>query len=147
VTPAIDAKALSMQMDDSEMAVVSFSSRQQRRKWAVVRRAIVPGLLVLGGLASLVYGTMYHAEPVMEEQETTTTIDVPAAFIPGEFGRDAFAVQPRSNKKTVTRVERVTKNASEPALIRDITVGGVALLDSGQLKRTYSGKGPALCPS
>ena len=36
---------------------------------------------------------------------------------------------------------------SERSIVRDVTVGGVALLPNGHLKRTYSGKPPALCPS
>ncbi len=36
---------------------------------------------------------------------------------------------------------------SEWAIVRDVTVGGVKLLPDGHLKRTYSGKPPALCPT
>ena len=36
---------------------------------------------------------------------------------------------------------------SEWAIVRDVTVGGVTLLPNGHLKRTYSGKPPALCPT
>jgi hypothetical protein len=36
---------------------------------------------------------------------------------------------------------------SEWAIVRDVTVGGVMLLPNGHLKRTYSGKPPALCPT
>ena len=36
---------------------------------------------------------------------------------------------------------------SEWAIVRDVTVGGVLLLPDGHLKRTYSGKPPALCPT
>jgi hypothetical protein len=35
----------------------------------------------------------------------------------------------------------------ESAIVRDVTVGGVMLVADGQLKRTYSGKPPALCPT
>ena len=34
---------------------------------AIVRRAIVPALLVIGGLASLIYGAIFHSVPVLEE--------------------------------------------------------------------------------
>jgi hypothetical protein len=127
--------------------------------WAIVRRAVVPAALVIGGLASLIYGAIFRSMPVLEERETQTTIEVPADFLPlppsGAAGPDwspfpggsPFAA-PKMTKKTVTRIDEVTINVSEPALMSDVSVGGVAMLKTGELKRTYSGdKGPALCPS
>jgi hypothetical protein len=35
----------------------------------------------------------------------------------------------------------------ESAIVRDVTIGGVTLLANGHLKRTYTGKPPALCPT
>jgi hypothetical protein len=66
----------------------------------------------------------------------------------GRSGAGAFGMPPPFVKKTVTRIDRVTKIESELALTREVTVGGVALIDTGELKQTYSGdKGPSLCPS
>ena len=51
------------------------------------------------------------------------------------------------------RLEKVTEkyveSSEEPewAIIREVTIGGVVRLANGHLKRTYSGKPPALCPS
>jgi len=46
-------------------------------------------------------------------------------------------------KKTI-----VTTDEPEPKIIREVSVGGVTLADSGEIKRTYSGEeGPALCPT
>ena len=51
------------------------------------------------------------------------------------------------------RLEKVTEkyveSSEEPewAIIREVTFGGVVRLANGVLKRTYSGKPPALCPS
>jgi hypothetical protein len=121
---------------------------------AIVRRAILPALLVIGGLASLIYGAMFRSVPVLEERQTKTTIQIPMAFPPegppGEPfppGGPPFGGPQPFLTKTVTRIDLVTVVESEPELIREVSVGGVALLDSGELKRTYSGKGPALCPS
>lgn len=36
---------------------------------------------------------------------------------------------------------------SEPRLVREVTIGGLARVKSGMLKRTYTGSGPALCPT
>ncbi len=45
--------------------------------------------------------------------------------------------------------ERVILDESKPewVVVRDVTFGGVARLANGQLKRTYSGKPPTLCPT
>ena len=45
--------------------------------WAIVRRAVLPGLLLIGGLGSLIYGAMFHKATVIVSRETETTIDVP----------------------------------------------------------------------
>ena len=51
------------------------------------------------------------------------------------------------------RFEKVTEKfveaREEPewVIVREVTVGGVTRLDNGQLKRTYSGKPPSLCPT
>ena len=34
---------------------------------------------------------------------------------------------------------------SEPALIKEVTVGGVTRAESGKIKQTYTGKAPAAC--
>ena len=50
--------------------------------WAIIRRAVVPAVLLVGGLASLIYGAIFHAVPVVEDHESETTIEVPAEFSP-----------------------------------------------------------------
>ncbi len=51
------------------------------------------------------------------------------------------------------RYEKVTEKffeaRAEPewVIVREVTVGGVTRLDSDQLKRTYSGTAPSLCPT
>ncbi len=123
--------------------------------WAIIRRAVVPAVLLVGGLASLIYGAIFHAVPVVEDHESETTIEVPAEFSPqppmGEnFAPDGapFAAPLRMVKKKVTRVETVAALESEPAAMRDASVGGIELLESGELKRALvSNEGPALCPT
>ncbi len=36
---------------------------------------------------------------------------------------------------------------SEPALIKDVTVGGVTREQSGRIRQTYTGKAPEACPT
>ena len=64
---------------------------------------------------------------------------------PGD-ARDPFAADALA-KETV--VERYTVAVADPEwrLVREATFGGITRLENGELKRTYSGKPPALCPT
>ena len=119
--------------------------------WAIIRRAILPAVLLMGGAASLIYGAFFHAVPMVEEHESETTIQVPAELrMPeGPFppGGAPFFEPPPLVKKTVKRVETIATNESEPLAMRDASVGGIERLESGELKRTARDEGPALCPS
>ncbi len=118
--------------------------------WAFIRRVVLPGLLLIGGLASLIYGARFHYLPVLTKETKEKTIDVPAPFsqIPPPFpGAQGFDGPPQFRKQTVKSTEEVTITVSEPAIIRDVTVGGVALNKFHELERTYSGKAPSLCPT
>ena len=39
------------------------------------------------------------------------------------------------------------RTASEPALIKEVSIGGVTRDTSGQLRQTYTGKPPQACPT
>jgi hypothetical protein len=41
----------------------------------------------------------------------------------------------------------VTVAKSEPALVKEVTVGGVTREESGQIKQTYTGEAPKACPT
>lgn len=47
----------------------------------------------------------------------------------------------------ITRVELIARVEPEWVLVREVTFGGVTRLDNGQLKRTYSGQPPGVCPT
>jgi len=118
--------------------------------WAIVRRAILPALFLIGGVVAIVYGVSYHRVPVLVETESQTTMDAPLEIpLPPSFGDNSpFGGPPAVVKKTVTRIDRSIKVESEGTIVREVTVGGLALQDSGAIKRTYTGdKGPALCPT
>ena len=124
--------------------------------WAMIRRAGFPVLLLLGGAALLAYGAKFHSLPVVEEQEIEETIVPPSRPEP----EARLEPHPPTVEKQI-RIRRVTKSESEPTLIREMTVGGVALareesiisifgvilLASGELEQTYSGEVPTLCPT
>jgi hypothetical protein len=118
--------------------------------WIIIKRGIIPGLLLIVGLASLIYGSRFRFEPVLTERKTEVTIEVleAAPQIPGPFDDNRqFAGPPQMRKQTVQRTEEVAINLSEPAMIRDVTVGGLTLNKLNELKRTYGGKPPTLCPT
>jgi hypothetical protein len=121
---------------------------------------LLPALLLLGGIVAIVYGARFHQAPVIEEQERefTIKIPVPRAFLPPS---DSPASDPAAQiaggpdsqgdeefiTRTVKKMMAVVGDTGEPRLIRDLSVGGIVRLDSGELKRTYSGEAPSLCPS
>jgi hypothetical protein len=50
-------------------------------------------------------------------------------------------------RKDIEEKYLAVQDEPERVLVREITIGGVTRLANGQLKRTYSGKPPLLCPS
>ena len=145
--------------------------------WSVIRlivRTIPPLLMLGGGAAAFVYGVAYHTAPVSEEEEIEVSMGPSSPFAPpgqppmeGPFGEPMFPgdappmdamdappmdappvdVPPFMDEVKVTKKVIVTEEETEPTLIREVTFGGVRLLASGELMRTYSGDPPLLCPT
>jgi hypothetical protein len=114
----------------------------------IMTRAVVPGVLLVGGIASLIYGARFHDTPVFEEKEIEEKISVPFAMPPFAGPETPpWEQPPELALRTEKRKVLVSYDQSEPVLIRDVTVGGVVVLASGDLMRTYSGKLPTLCPT
>jgi hypothetical protein len=118
---------------------------------SVITRAIVPMLLLVGGIAALVFGAKYHAVEVYEEKEITEKLppemmspfpgDPRGPGFPGQPGfRGRFSPPPPIKHKVLEPFEQ-----HEPTLVRDATVGNIERLSDGYLKR--SSKLPALCPT
>ena len=119
--------------------------------WYRILRAIPTVLVLLGGIACLLHGAAGRTIPVSEEQEIEITLPPPPFAPPGQPafggpGGDPFAGPPPMMEK-VTENVIVTEQESEFTLIRETTIGGVALLASGELRRLYSGDAPSLCPT
>ncbi len=81
------------------------------------KRALISTALVLAGIALLVYGVGFHFRSILVKSET----DAPASAQP------AALVEP------------------ETRIIREVTVGGLALLPSGEIARTYDAEPPTTC--
>ena len=72
--------------------------------WSFIRRFILPGLFLIGGLASLIYGAKFHNLPVLTKETTEKTIEVPEPFsqisppFPGAQGFARAAANPKKNR-------------------------------------------------
>jgi hypothetical protein len=101
----------------------------------ILRRAFLPTVLAIGGVAMILYGVLYHVTPVLESHETKFTIDIPAPFQserPPPFpGGPPFGGPPSMIKKTITRTDQTTIMEREPGMTREVTVGGVELRVTG----------------
>jgi len=96
--------------------------------WVLNKRLVFLVLLVPVALAALIYGTIFHSTTILARQSDETEESPPE-----------------------TTAQQVAEPAGmklrEPTIIRDTTVGGLVRLDSGVIRRTYSGKPPAACPT
>jgi hypothetical protein len=118
-----------------------------------VKRLFAVIVLLTAGAASLLYGSLCHRVKVEVEKQREISIAVPA--LPGlegmTFSRPGYA-GPEGMPSGV-KMEKATENyvevEEEPewTIVRETTIGGVTRLANGRLKRTYSGKPPALCPT
>jgi hypothetical protein len=114
----------------------------------LIPRAILSGLIAVAGLSLLAYGLAAHTMPVLVEQEITPPPQAePEPTREPDVPASPFFAQPPP--PTPPEPEKVLVAISQPErrLIRDVTVGGLTRLNNGQIKRTYSGDGPALCPT
>ena len=138
-------------------------------------RATVPLVLLLAGVASLVYGLGYHLAIVSVEHEIEIDLTPPppppgmdmhggmdmhpgpgvdpSGFgPPGEGFGDPWLEEPPpwlappQELLTMRDTVVVSEQTAEPHLILEITYGGVRL-DDGVLWRTYTGEPPSLCPT
>ncbi len=147
--------------------------RHVRMLLAVVR-ALVPLVLLAGGIVSVVYGVARHSAVVSVEQEVEVDLagppglappgldgQLPAGLLPpdggfgppdGGLGDPALAVPPPwlAPPPELTKVKQkvvISEPTPELTLIREVTFGGVTRLSSGELWRTYTGAPPSLCPT
>jgi hypothetical protein len=135
----------------------------------MILRAIVPILLLAGGVASLRYGAELHRVPVeeavvkrvLEKQEMEIPYEPDEIFPPVPFVEQPpppFRPPPRYVTVLVPKdvTEDVIQQESEPVLVLGATTGRLPLLAAGQLRRPQgqaasvqspSKKGLALCPT
>jgi len=138
----------------------------------IVQRALLPIVMLGLGIASLVWGATHHVLEIYEEQEIEISIAPPPEMmepmgppglpggpddadpnVPGEpgFGGPTdvppFMVGPPPELQKVKQTVMISKEEPESQAVFEITIGGLALLETGELLRTYSGAPPSLCPT
>ncbi len=105
------------------------------------KRAVVPVLLLAIGVTLIVVGGGFHSREVLAQVEQK------APKIPDiNLNRPAWMQAPVP-VASGPRYVATWLQESEPVLIKEITVGGLALASDGRIKRTYSGDMPSLCPT
>ncbi|NIP23538.1 MAG: hypothetical protein GWN67_05335 [Phycisphaerae bacterium] len=97
-------------------------------KWFSNKRLVFSLLLVPAAVIALAYGFIFHSTLIMVQPSDEIEEDSP-------------------HETTQHVSEWLDLDLREPAVIRDVTVGGLVRLDSGAIKRTYSGKPPSACPT
>jgi len=117
-------------------------------RWASSRPALISVLFILAALVLLMYGASFHSIPVIEEREVATAPPPPELPPPADSFWPFLIEEPPQTSVPAPETERVIHSETEPAVIREVTIGGVARQDSGEIKRTYSGETvPSLCPT
>ncbi len=106
----------------------------------LLRRLLVPGLLVVAGTATLIYGAVFHHRDVVQEQQVER-ITPPARRPPTADPR----VVPEPPRIT-TEIVLIPMHLTEPALLREIAVGGLSRLPTGELRQALRSGSP-LCPT
>ncbi len=137
----------------------------------------MPLALLIAGIVSARHGAKHHLIPVVREHEEEVSIPIPMPFVAGPPGPEENGPPgdisgqepplgpdgppggplmdqpplpwqpPQMFEKVIKKVIETT-DEPEPRIIREVSVGGVTLADSGEIRRTYSGEdGPALCPT
>ena len=130
-----------------------------------VRRIIALVFFLAAGVGSLLYGSLFHRVTVDVEKQREISIAVPTFPGPGEMPfqpqgfaapggmppsggpMQDFSMPPGLKMETVIEKYSEAQEESEWTVVWEVTIGGVTRLANGQLKRTYSGKPPALCPT
>jgi hypothetical protein len=118
----------------------------------ILQRGLLPIVMLGLGIASLGWGAKHHLLEIYEEQEIKVSIALPAEMMqpmgpPGRGGMPPFMAGPPPELQTVTQTVLVSQEEPESQTVFEITIGGLALLETGELQRTYSGTPPSLCPT
>jgi hypothetical protein len=107
------------------------------------KRMVMAGALILLGAGAIVYAAAFHFIPVQTEAPKAADSQQPEVAAPGP-GTETLspAASPGAEAAQVRAILE-----PEPALVKEVSVGGVTLTPSGAIKRTYSAQAPSQCPT
>jgi len=145
--------------------------------WRIILRTIPPIVLLAGGIAAVIYGAKCRTIPVSVVQKLPPPpppgfpggppLEDPFGdpqfggpqFGDPQFGGPPGPVLPPGMMESIPPPplrfwdeKKDTSYESEPDLIREVTYGGVALVypaesAPAEIRRTYTGDAPSLCPT
>jgi hypothetical protein len=98
---------------------------------------------MLLGVASVVFAAGFRAFPVLVEKQEMPPPPPPPP--PGMEDMDPWGPGSVAPAGPITVL--VPEETPEPEVVREVTVGGLERMASGELKRTYSGAPPSACPT
>jgi hypothetical protein len=101
-------------------------------------------IMVVLGAAAVVYAAAFHVIPVLVDQappSQTEPAETPDA------APAAVETPPAQSPQAPAPALTILIGEPEPLLVREVSVGGVARLPSGEIKRTYAGSAPPQCPT
>lgn len=104
-------------------------------------RMVMPVTLLLLGIGGMLYGFGWRDLTVQVEEEK----QLPAPPPPPPFFQGNFPPPPPRPSKPIIIIREIDE--PEYILVLEVTRGGVALTEEGQLKRTYHGAPPSGCPT
>ena len=100
-------------------------------------------LVLLAGIVAVGYGVWVHSVDVGLKPEAAAQ-PPPDAVSDDTLKMMGFAPPPKAEAADAPK----TIVEFEPALVREVSVGGVAReVASGKIQRTYSGEAPTQCPT
>jgi len=134
------------------------ASGKRSRKRAGRGRATVTILLLMAGAACLTYGIAFHTVPVLPKQDTPgpEAPEIPPEILPEdevEFTADELFGTPSADAPPfvsgIPDGPEPAADVAERQVVREVTIGGLERLPSGQLARTYAPgePPPSFCPT
>jgi len=136
---------------------------------SILLRRVAVVLVIFAGMSLFFYGALVNSHSVLVEQSASARVSStdsslpssaqpgvqpapeqpgaphPAAPGPGAARRDEEKQGAPEPGPSAPQFATVTKN--EPAVVRDVTVGGLMLLPDGRMKQTYLIRPASACPT
>jgi len=113
------------------------------------RTFVLPLILVVIGVAFVIYAVLFNARTVFGLPPAAGTEEISSAIVSGISTAPVVTPSPSTTSALTPAAAPSTDSVlmSEPAMVLEVTVGGLTLAASGEIRRTYVGAPPAACPT